>query len=119
MSRTIRERPRLALLVGLGLACLVAVGALAGVLLAGGDDSSTGDEGRSQAKTRQAQQLRAARANLEQADTELSEAREEAGRAQRRGAAHRARAESWRRRAQRLERRNRALRRALAQARRE
>jgi outer membrane murein-binding lipoprotein Lpp len=106
--------------VGLGLACLVAVGALAGVLLAGGDDSSPGDEGRSQAQTRQAQQLRAAtRADLEQAGTELSEARDEAGRAQRRGAGQRARAESWRRRAQRLERRNRALRRALAQAQRE
>jgi hypothetical protein len=124
VSRTIRERPRLALLVGLGLACLVAVGALAGVLLAGGDASSTGDQGRSQAQTRQAQtrqarQLRAARANLEKADTELSEARDGVGRAQRRGAAQRARAESWRRRAQRLERRNRALRRALAEIRRE
>jgi hypothetical protein len=118
VSRTIRERPRLALLVGLGLACLVAVGALAGVLVAGGEDSP-GDAGPTPAQTRQARELRAARANLDQAGAELSEARAEAGRAQRRGAAQRARADSWRRRAQRLEQRNRALRRVLARAREE
>ncbi len=119
MTRAIRERPRYALLIGLGLACLLGIGVLTGAVLSGGgDDSSPGDDRRARAtEARQAQQLRAARANVEEAETGLGEARDELERAGQGNARQRARAESWRRRALRLQRRNLALRRALAQAR--
>ena len=118
MPRTIRERPRYALLLGLGLACLVALGVLAGVLLAGGDES--GDSGPdAAAETRQARELRVNRAELEDAQAELETLQTDVEGAGDAAARQRARAASWRRRAQRLERRNQALRRALAQARQE
>lgn len=112
MPRAIRERPRYALLLGLGLACLVGIGLVAGLLLAGGDESN--DAGPA-AETRQERELRTTRAQLEDAQAELETLRSEAEAAGR----QRARAEGWRRRAERLERRTRALRRALTQARQE
>ena len=41
MTRTIRERPRLAAITALGLACLVVLGLGIGLLAGGGDDSSS------------------------------------------------------------------------------
>ncbi|HZC13868.1 MAG TPA: hypothetical protein VE270_07600 [Thermoleophilaceae bacterium] len=114
MARTIRERPRYALLLGLGLAGLVALGVLAGALLAGGDDSS--DPGRSAIEVRQAQQLRAVRLELQEAREQLDSASDEAADATEEGARQQARAAGWRRRARRLEIRNQALRRQLIQA---
>jgi chromosome segregation ATPase len=114
VARTIRERPRYALLLGLALAGLVAVGALAGVLLAGGDDPS--DAGPSPTEVRQAQQLRALRLELRETRSELAAARDEAEAAGEQGDRQRARAASLRRRARQLERQNQALRRRLAQA---
>ncbi len=105
--------------MGLGLAGLIAIGALAGAVLAGGSDDSTSSGDADRARTlqaRQAQELRAAKANLDEAEAQLGEARDELESIERGRARQRARAESWKRRAQRLERRNVALRRALAQA---
>lgn len=107
MTRTIRERPRLAALLGLGIACLVGIGLLGGVLLGGGDDSSGAGERERALQARQAGELRAVRSELEAARAEID-------RLGRMGKRQEARAESWRRRAQRLESRNRALQRALA-----
>jgi hypothetical protein len=114
MARTIRERPRYALLLALGLAGLVALGALAGALLAGGGDSS--DPGRSATEVRQAQQLRAVRLELREAREQLDSARDEVADAAEEGARQRARAAGWRRNARRLEIRTQALRRQLTQA---
>jgi hypothetical protein len=114
VARTIRERPRYALLLGLGLAGLVALGVLAGALLAGGDDSP--DPGRSATEVRQAQQLRAVRLELRETREELAGAREEIADATEEGARRQARAADWRRRARQLAVRNRALRRQLTQA---
>jgi predicted RNase H-like nuclease (RuvC/YqgF family) len=108
VTRTIRERPRFAALLGLGVACLVGAGLLAGVLLGGGESSGAEDRDRlARVEARLARELRAAEA-------ELAAARGEIERLERRGDRLEARAESWRRRAQRLERRNRALRQASA-----
>lgn len=112
MPRTIRERPRYALLLGLGLTCLVGLGLLAGLLLAGGDEST--DPGPDSGAGAEARELRATRAELADAQAELEMLRTDVDGAT---ARQRARAASWRRRALRLERRNRALRRALTQAR--
>ncbi len=117
MPRTIRERPRYALLLGLGLAGLVALGVAAGLLLAGGDDSP--DPAPDRGASAEARQLRATRAELEDSQAKLDSLegeRENVGDAV---ARQRTRAEAWRRRALRAERRNRGLRRALAQARQE
>jgi hypothetical protein len=114
VARTIRERPRYALLLGLGLAGLVAVGALAGVLLAGGDDSP--ETGRSATEVRQAQQLRALRLELRETRSELAAAGDEVEAAGEQDERQRARAATLRRRARQLERQNRVLRRRLAQA---
>jgi outer membrane murein-binding lipoprotein Lpp len=115
VPRTIRERPRYALLLGLGLAGLVALGVVAGLLLAGGDDSSdAGPDPRASAATRE---LRAARTELEDARAELETLQSDVEAAGDATARQRARAAAWRRRAQRLERRNQALQRALRQAR--
>jgi hypothetical protein len=111
VPRTIRERPRYALLLGLGLACLVALGLLAGLLLAGSDDST--DPG---AEARQARELRSTRAELENAWAELETLEADAEGTRAAAARQRARAQAWRRRALRAERRSQALRRALAQA---
>jgi hypothetical protein len=110
VPRTIRERPRYALLLGLGLACLFAIGLLAGLLLAGGDDSTdaTPDV--------EARELRATRAELEDAQARLDSVQSESERAADAAARQRARAQAWRLRALRAERRSRALRRELAQA---
>jgi hypothetical protein len=113
VPRAIRERPRYALLLGLGLAGLVAIGLLAGLVLAGGDDST--DPGSSV----EARELRATQAELEDARAELDSLQTEVENAGEATATQRARAAAWRRRAQRLERRNQALQRALAQARQE
>ena len=109
MTRTIRERPRFAALLGLGVVCLVGLGLLGGVLLGGGD--SSGAENRERADPVQAGLARELRA----AEAELDAARTEIDRLERLGDRQEARAESWRRRAQRLSRRNTALRRTLAQ----
>jgi outer membrane murein-binding lipoprotein Lpp len=116
VPRAIRERPRYALLLGLGLACLVAIGLLAGLLIAGGDEST--DAGLA-AEMRQASELRATRAELEAAQAELETLRSEVEAAGDTTGRQRARAEGWRRRADRLAQRNLALRRALTQARQE
>ncbi len=117
MPRTIRERPRYAALLGLGLACLVAVGALAGVLLAGGDEPADPDpDAAARVEARQARELRAVRTELEDTQAEIETLRTEAERAGEAAGRQRARAASWRRRALALERRNQALRRALTQA---
>jgi hypothetical protein len=108
VTRTIRERPRFAALLGLGVACLVGVGILGGLLLGGGESSSA-EEG-DRVRARQARELRAVR-------FELNAARREIRRLERLGRRQEARAESWRRRAGRLDRRNEALQRALARAR--
>ena len=113
MPRTIRERPRYALLLGLGLACLVALGLVIGLLLAGGDEST--DPAPDQGAGAEARELRETRAELEDAQAELDSLQaefEQAGDAAR----QRARARAWRRRALRAERRTEALRQALAQA---
>jgi hypothetical protein len=115
VPRTFRERPRYALLLGVGLACLVGLGVLAGMLVAGGDDSSV-DETVAAARARQAQALRATRLNLEEAREELAASREELDRLRESGARQRERTADWRRRALELERRNRALRLALEEA---
>jgi hypothetical protein len=112
VTRTIRERPRFAALLGLGLACLVGLGLLGGVLLGGGEGSSGGAE-RERADRLQARQARELRA----VEAELGAARAEIDRLERLGSRQEARAESWRQRAQRLDRRNSALQRALARAR--
>jgi hypothetical protein len=115
VPRTIRERPRYAALLGLGLALLVAVGVLAGLVLAGGDEST--DPGPDAGASVEARELRAVRAELEDARAELETLQTDVERAGDAAARRRAQAASWRRRAQRLERRNQALRRALTQAR--
>ena len=117
MPRTIRERPRYALLLGLGLVCLVALGLLAGLLLAGGDESA--DPASDRAAGLEARELRATRAELEDAQAQLDSLEGELENVGNAVARQRTRAEAWRRRAQRAERRNAALRRALAQARQE
>ena len=116
MPRAIRERPRYALLLGLGLACLLGIGLLAGLLLAGGDES---DAGHDAGETRRARELRATRAELEDAQAELEAQRSDVEAAGETAGRQRTRAEAWRGRAERLERRNRALRRALTEARQE
>jgi outer membrane murein-binding lipoprotein Lpp len=116
VPRAIRERPRYALLLGLGLACLVGLGLIAGLLLAGGDESTGAGAA---AATRQARELRATRAKLADAQAELETLRSQVEAAGDTAGRQRARAEGWRRRAERLEQRNRALRRALTQAREE
>jgi hypothetical protein len=115
VPRTFRERPRYALLLGVGLVCLVGLGVLAGVVIAGGDDSSEEDAA-AVARARQAQALRATRLNLEEARDNLAASREEVERLDDAGARQRARTAAWRRRALQLERRNQALREALAEA---
>ena len=117
MPRTIRERPRYALLLGLGLACLVALGVAAGLLLAGGDDSP--DPASDRGASAEARELRSTRSELEDAQAELDSLRTESEQAGDAAARQRARAQTWRRRALRAERRNRGLRGALAQARQE
>jgi outer membrane murein-binding lipoprotein Lpp len=114
VPRTIRERPRYALLLGLGLACLVALGVLVGLLLAGGDESS--DPASDRGASTQARELRSTRAELEDAQAELDSLQAEVEQAGDTAARQRARTQAWRRRALRAERRNRALRRALTQA---
>ena len=116
MPRAIRERPRYALLLGLGLACLLGIGVLAGLLLAGGDETDAGPDA---GETRQARELRATRAELEDAQAELEALRSDVDAAGDTAGRQRARAEVWRGRAERLERRNQALRRALTEARQE
>jgi hypothetical protein len=69
VPRAIRERPRYALLLGLGLACLVALGLVAGLVLAGGDDST--DPGPDAGASVEARELRATRAELEDAQAQL------------------------------------------------
>jgi hypothetical protein len=88
---------------------------LAGVVIAGGDDSAE-DEAAAAARARQAQALRATRLNLEEARDDLAASREELERLEGAGARQRARTAAWRRRAFELERRNRALRLALEEA---
>jgi hypothetical protein len=112
VPRTIRERPRYALLLGLGLVCLVAIGLLAGLLLAGGDDSTDPGPG----SNVEARELRATRAELEDARAELDTLQTDVENAGDVTARQRARAAAWRRRALRAERRNQALRQALAEA---
>jgi hypothetical protein len=114
VPRAIRERPRYALLLGLGLACLVALGVLVGLLLASGDDST--DPAPDAGASVQARELRAARAELEDAQAQLDSLESQFERAGDAVARQRTRARTWRRRALRAEQRNRALRRALAQA---
>jgi hypothetical protein len=116
VPRTFRERPRYALLLGVGLACLVGLGVLAGVLVAASGDDSSRDEADAAARARQAQALRATRLNLEEAQADLAGAREELERLGEQNARQRARTASWRRRTLQLERRNGALRQALAEA---
>jgi outer membrane murein-binding lipoprotein Lpp len=116
VPRAIRERPRYALLLGLGLACLLGIGLLAGWLLAGGDETDAGPDA---GETRRARELRATRAELEDAQAELEAQRSDVAAAGDTAGRQRARAEAWRGRAERLERRNRALRRALTEARQE
>jgi hypothetical protein len=113
VPRTFRERPRYALLLGIGLVCLVGLGVLAGVVIAGGDDSSE-EEAAAAARARQA--LRATRLNLEEARDDLAAGREELERLAEARARQRTRTATWRRRALQLERRNQALREALAEA---
>jgi hypothetical protein len=109
LTRTIRERPRFAALLGLGVVCLVGLGLLGGVLLGGTDSSGADSPDRAdRVQTRLARELRAAEAELDVARTEIA-------RLERLGGRQEARAASWKRRAQRLGRRNTALRRALAQ----
>jgi hypothetical protein len=115
VPRTFRERPRYALLLGVGLVCLVGLGVLAGVVIAGGDDSSE-EEAAAAARARQAQALRTTRLNLEEARDDLAAGREELERLAEARARQRARAATLRRRALQLERRNQALREALAEA---
>jgi hypothetical protein len=117
VPRTIRERPRYALLLGVGLACLVALGVLVGLLLASGDDST--DPSPDAGASVEARELRATRAELEDARAELATLESDVENAGDATARQRARAAAWRRRAQRLERRNQALQRALQQARQE
>jgi chromosome segregation ATPase len=114
MTRTFRERPRYAVIVGVGLLCLVGLGVLAGFLLGGGADSSSDEP--SAAEVRQAQRLRALRLELSEAREELAAARDEVEAAAEQGERRQARIATWRRRAQQLERQNRVLRRQLAQA---
>jgi hypothetical protein len=110
VTRTIRERPRFAAFLGLGVVCLVGLGLLGGVLLGGTEESSGAGERERALQVRQAQELRAAR-------SELDAARGEIARLDRLGDRRDARVRALRRRTQRLERRNAALQRALAQAR--
>jgi chromosome segregation ATPase len=117
VPRTIRERPRYALLLGLGLACLVALGLVIGLLLAGGDESS--DPAAERTANLQARELRETRAELEDAQAQLDSLEGELENVGDAVARQRTRAEAWRRRALRAERRNAALRRALTQAREE
>ena len=114
MPRTIRERPRYALLLGLGLACLVALGVLVGLLVASSDDSTetAPDAGASV----RAREPRATRADVEDAQAQLDSLESQFERAGDAVARQRARARAWRRRALRAEQRNRALQRPLAQA---
>jgi hypothetical protein len=114
VPRTIRERPRYALLLGLGLACLVAFGLVIGLLLGSGDEST--NPAPDQGASVEARELRETRAQLEDAQAELDSLQGEFERAGDTTARQRARARAWRRRALLAERRTRALRRALAQA---
>jgi hypothetical protein len=114
VPRTIRERPRYALLLGLGLTCLVALGVLVGLLLASGDDSS--DPAPAAGASVEARELRATRAEAEDTQAQLDSLESQFERAGDAVARQRARARAWRRRALRAEQRTRALRRALAQA---
>jgi hypothetical protein len=104
VTRTIRERPRLAAITALGLACLVALGLALGLLLGGGDDS--GSE-----SAAAAQEQRAAALELE---SKLDAANARAAGLEQAAARQRSRAQVWRERALRAEQR-RALRRALTQ----
>ena len=117
MPRTIRERPRYALLLGLGLACLVALGVGAGLLLASGDEST--EPAPDRGASAEARELRSTRSELEDAQAELDSLQTEFEQAGDAAARQRARAQTWRRRAVRAERRNGALRQALAQTRQE
>jgi hypothetical protein len=117
VPRTIRERPRYALLLGLGLACLVALGVGAGLLLAGGDEST--EPAPDRGASAEARELRSAQSELEDAQAELDSLQTEFEQAGDAAARQRVRAQAWRRRAVLAERRNRALRQALAQARQE
>ena len=115
MTRTIRERPRLAAITALGLACLVVLGLGIGLLAGGGGDSTSDRAAAAErAALRQAQEQRAAAAELE---SELEAAEERAERFEQAAVTQRGRADSWRARAQRAERSSRELRRALARAR--
>jgi hypothetical protein len=112
VNRAITERPRLAAITALGLAGLVVVGLVLGLLLGGSDDSRSQRAERS--ALRQVQEKRAAAVELE---TELEAANARAVRFEQAAGTQRSRAESWRQRAQRAERRSRQLRRALGRAR--
>jgi hypothetical protein len=114
MARTIRERPRYAFLLGLGLAALLAIGVAAGLVLAGAADSE--DSGPSATEVRQAQRLRALRLELSQTREDLATAREQLESATAATGRQRARAVGWRHRAQRLERSNQALQDQLEEA---
>jgi hypothetical protein len=110
LTRAIRERPRFAALLGLGVVCLVGLGLLAGALLGGSEKSGSAGERAERIQVRLAGELRTARTELDSARAEIDRLERSAGRQE-------ARTARWRRRAERLERRNRALRRALARER--
>jgi hypothetical protein len=93
VTRTIRERPRLAAITALGLGCLLALGLAFGLLLGNGDDA---DSDRATAAERAA----------------LRRPQEQRAAAER----QRLRAVAWRGRALRAEQRGRALQRALTPA---
>jgi hypothetical protein len=114
MPRTIRERPRYAFLVSLGLVALLALGVAAGFVLASGLD--TEDPGPSATEVRQAQRIRALRLELSQARGELVAARDRLKDAAAAAGRQRARAAGSRRRAELLERRNQALQDQLEEA---
>ena len=118
MTRTIRERPRLAAMTALGLGCLVALGLAFGLLLGGGDDADSERAAAAQrsaerAALRRAQEQRAAVVELE-SDLDSRELARGALRAGG-GAAAPAR-RGLAERALRAEQRSRALQRALTQA---
>ncbi len=118
MTRTIRERPRLAAMTALGLGCLVALGLAFGLLLGGGDDADSeraaaAERSAERAALRRAQEQRAAAVELE---SELDSANSRAERFEQAAERQRLRAVGWRERALRAEQRSRALQRALTQA---